>query len=428
MSRNSVIRTCVLVGIVLFAGLTSYAGGPYYPITPGWDSGSDHTWPDWTWSDNTSGFGGKGWYLTAGDNLTLQMWPRSFEKTDQGSRQDANIVSNNLPPYKTSGGVLKVSTISGVYDPGWWVYYPYTNYNRLGYSDNTTNRMSFWMYHEGADDLIAETNVPGYHANAIGALLDLGTYLCWPGGGLGGEDCPHEANNQHYYMRLTGNNGAWIHYQLNQHPDHQRGASGSLNPVNNPAFPTYGKNYFENFSYWYFAWSKGAGGSTTPYTWYLDNVYLYTQTQPENEGVGALWVGYWTGRYWEIGFNDLSFPARDATTISTFEVRWSTSPITNENYGSANNITPQYFSYQTNKIRNPNQYAPYLWTRFTLPVGIETNNIILYFAIKDVSATTNGDGHNASSSYIRTIDYQLHPPGYTPPLKKPLSPQMLIIQ
>lgn len=211
-------------------------------------------------------------------------------------------------------------------------------------------------------------------------------------------------------MRLTGNNGAWIHYQLNQHPDHQRGASGSLNPVNNPAFPTYGKNYFENFSYWYFAWSKGAGGSTTPYTWYLDNVYLYTQTQPENEGVGALWVGYWTGRYWEIGFNDLSFPARDATTISTFEVRWSTSPITNENYGSANNITPQYFSYQTNKIRNPNQYAPYLWTRFTLPAGTETDNDKIYFAIKDVSATANGDGHDAPDNNIRTTDYTLRLP------------------
>lgn len=55
-----------------------------------------------------------------------------------------------------------------------------------------------------------------------------------------------------------------------------------------------------------------------------------------------------------IGWHDLSFGSakassgetynhRNDTTHSTFEIRWSTIPITSENFNQANTITPLFY-------------------------------------------------------------------------------------
>ena len=356
---------------------------------------------------DASGFGDKGWVKTGGTNIGGNIYPRSFEKTDTGSSQDANLVTTNLPPYKATGAVLKVSRISGSNDPGWWVDYPYPNYGSILGLTSATNRMSFWLYHENADNLINTST------GQIDALLDLGTYNC-------STNCPTEDSNAHWYIRLTGHKGTWIHYVVNNNPDHRRGENGQVHSG-------LVANFFKYFYKWYFAWSLG-GANSVPYSWYLDNVTFYAATN-ENEGVGATWVGYWaTGNYWEIGLTDLSFSTSTGSSVSTFEVRWSTSQITNANFSSANLITPQYFSHATNRVRNPNSFMPYLWTRFALPAGTETNNNIIYFAMKDVSATANGDGHNAPTSNIRTIDYTLRPGGSGGGAKNPNPPQIKAVQ
>lgn len=109
-------------------------------------------------------------------------------------------------------------------------------------------------------------------------------------------------------------------------------------------------------------------------------------------------------------------------TFSTFEVRWSTKPISNNNYNQANIVIPEWFSgpkftSYTNGIRRQSPWWCRVWTQFELPQDIIKNNSVIYFAIKDVS-NINGnkgtkwpynrnDGHNAPSTNIHTIDYHI---------------------
>jgi len=135
----------------------------------------------------------------------------------------------------------------------------------------------------------------------------------------------------------------------------------------------------------------------------------------------------------------------DNTTQSTFEVRWSTSPITNENYSQATQITPEWFggveyTGSNNLIRRIDSWVTKTTTQFELPDNIESNYNRIYFAIKDVSIAgahagtmypwTRTDGHNAASPYIRTIDYNLRPDTTTttstPDTQPPTQPTNLV--
>jgi len=141
-----------------------------------------------------------------------------------------------------------------------------------------------------------------------------------------------------------------------------------------------------------------------------------------------LWVGYWpsTGK-WQVGWQDMSFTNASGlnlnnNTLSTFEMRWSTSPITNANYETATLVEPEWFTGPTvtsyiNGFRREDSWSARVWNQFELPAGTETNNDRIYFAIKDVSNSTGNagsnwpynkvDGHDAPSNNIRVIDYHL---------------------
>jgi hypothetical protein len=90
-------------------------------------------------------------------------------------------------------------------------------------------------------------------------------------------------------------------------------------------------------------------------------------------------------------------------------------------------ITPEYYKYGSNYVRRPDTWSVYAWTQFTLPAGTETNFNKIYFALKDVSATANGDGHNAPTGNIRTIDYQIRTGSAATP-KIPSAPLILPIR
>jgi hypothetical protein len=234
--------------------------------------------------------------------------------------------------------------------------------------------------------------------------MHFGTYLCYDG------DCPKEGpGNQHYYHYLTVHENAWIHVLLDRHPQHKRGKSGYYDPGNNPTSND-GKNYFEVMNKFYF---EIRYAQPNPTAYWIDDLTFYTTDQNENdESVSSVWVGYWPNRdKWEIGFNDCSFNIYGNDSIGTYEIRWSTNPITNNNFSLATKIKPEYYEFQdTRRIRRPNSWKYPAWTQFTLPDNIESQNDIIYFAIKDVSNTANGDGHNAPSDYIHTIDYQIQNP------------------
>jgi hypothetical protein len=267
---------------------------------------------------------------------------------------------------------------------------------------------------------------------SIGNNFHIGTYLCWNTGGPAygsGDGCPYEGpGNQHYYHYLAINPGAWIHVLLDQHPQHIRSRNVTLE--NNPTWSTYQKNYFEQMSQFYFEIREKQSNKTS---FNLDELNFFSsddmvETEQNDESITSLWVGYWEDKdVWEIGFHDESYESYNDSMNSTFEIRWSTVPITNDNFHAAMPITPMFYSgvgfageNSEHLLKRANGWASNVWTRFELPNEIENNYVKVFFAVKDVSKLgkhigtkwqyNKGDGHDAPSSNIKIIDYYLRPP------------------
>ncbi|QFR38967.1 hypothetical protein A9Q91_01905 [Candidatus Gracilibacteria bacterium 28_42_T64] len=401
----------------------------------GWNhtSNTGSIWNNWTWFNPMSEFGGVGFMINEDNPLwsgPAFNWAnggriRSFSKgANDGAAVTAAIDPDNRAPTTTVGSSFKVvdlpeSTSNGA---SWWMWYDRIGMAARGLTNANTDRMSFYIKTEDMEPLSTPTgiNIWGYH---------VGTYLCWDegcnGGGSGGEG----PGNQHYYHYLGLNPGAWIHVELDQHPQHRRDGSG---PVlgNNPSFIESGKNYFENMSRFYME-IRSAQTDTT--TMHIDEMEYYsTQDSVEpnqnDESVTSVWVGNWRADdYWEIGFADNSFgeDSMNGDTWSTFEIKWSTSPITNANYDSATLIEPMFYTgdQYTDKgvgaIRRSDSWERGVWTRFELPDSVEIEGNKLYFAIKDISIIGTGAGNDypwnkndlytAPTDNIRIIDYVVGP-------------------
>lgn len=347
-----------------------------------WSQGVGHIWPGWQWSENASGYNEPGWRRDDADANWLM--PRLHAKTDYGNRVSATFDVNMR---RGSAAPLRVYNTGGDSPSAAWWFLWRENFGTQGLAHALTNRLSFYFRTAGYSPRTWSGDINDYN-------VQIGTYLCWPGGGLGGEGCPKEAAGHHYYHHLTVNPDAWIHVELDRHPQHKRGVTRP--PANDPAAP---RGYFAHMNGFYV--ETLVSGAAQSY--YLDAPMLRETPQPENDiSIASVWVGYWpsTGK-WEIGWNDGSFAAYNDDSVSTFEVRWSMAPITNENYVQATPIAPEYNKHGAHYVRRPNSWKLPAWTRFALPADVRT----VYFAIKDVSATTNGDGHNAPSECVHTIDY-----------------------
>lgn len=348
---------------------------------------SEQNWPGWTWSDSADGFGSPGWRRNDSDSYWFM--PRSHAKAAADNVVEGRIDKAEHAPG-TSGASLKVSTTAGNPGTGGWWFIFSKNFGMQGLSNANTNRLSLYLK---SGTGVVET----WTADIDNYNSDISTYLCWAGGASDGADCPKEADGQHYYHYLTINPGAWLHVELDQHPQHRRGVQPI--PLNNPASP---KNYFENMNSFYVQVYNAASNNS----YWVDEIAFSQTSQPENDiSISTVWVGYWSATdKWEIGWNDGSFvEAYNSSSYSTFEIRWSTAPITNANYSSATLVEPEFNEFGTNHVRRPTPWKAPAWTRFTLPALSGK----VYFAIKDVSSTANGDGHNSQSSLVRTIDYTL---------------------
>ena len=386
------------------------------------------SWSGWTWvptgavspfippATGADGFGTAGWMKNSGSVLQGNWWPRSHAKEDTGNISLAVIDNAVRAPSTTSGGSLKVYDIGTTYLSGWW-FNMGKNYNTLGLADATTNRMSIYAKVEGLDAFVGDTDLDNMN-------FYFGTYLCWPGGGLGGEDCPHEANAQanHYYHYLTMNSGGWTHILLDQSPQHNRGDAGAHIGVPDQRFAADGVHHY--FQYMNNFYAQVSYPNLKPTSFWIDEIKTYTAAQPENEvSVATLFVSYWPGtNAWELGFNDNSWSDNvGSNSVSTHEVRYSTNPITNANFTAATPITPTLNSKAganagAGRIKRPNPWKFSALTRFTLPADVMTAGTV-YFAVKDVSSSAKGDGHDAPSSLIKTIDYSLSTPKIQPPQK-----------
>ncbi len=451
--KNIFLHICLLFVAVFFCSPASSE-----QIFMDCNAGSGTERPGWTWLDDANGYGQPGWQKDPMQDYGAGWFgPKSFNKGtdstawDASSRDLAEIDTSNRAPSTATGGSFKVYDPAGVNvnvkRASWWLWYDGEPLSNKGYADSATDRWEFYL----------KTDTPftipedGLSDSISGANFHIGTYVCWDDGSPAygtGDGCPYEGpGNQHYYHFLTVNPGAWINVQLDQHPNHRRDScvQGTYNaPANtvyadDPTFYESGQHYLEHLNQFYFEIRDMQNEQDTAY--WLDEMKFYsTQDGPEpdqNEiSISSPYVGYWpTGDYWEMGWHDLSFGSvqalsgdtcshRNETTHSTFEIRWSTAPVTNENFNQANTVTPLFYGGVTHTgeahlVRRPNSWGTVVWTRFILPDDIEQDFHRIYFAIKDVSAAgvhigtqwpwNRGDGHDAPTGNIRTIDYSIRP-------------------
>ena len=376
----------------------------------GWNNPSDSgiSWSGWTWyPDGANDYGAVGWRKNDGQFYSgdSNWYPRIHEKTDYGMDVLGTIDINTRSPETSTGGSLKVydSGNSSTYQASYWYMWG-DSFGTHGFADSDTDRLSFYFKSDGANETDFSTG------SITNANMHFGTYLCWDGGGSGyPAACPNEGPNTHFYHYLSvpfGSNTPWIHVQLDQHPTHRRGASEPDEPDNDPVFDSDGYHYFENMNTFYFEIIRA---QSSPTSYWMDEVKLWNQVQSENEvSIGsAVWVGYWPStNKWQMGFGSV-WPGRPMQ--ATFEVRWSTSPITNANYASATVAEPEYRERGTSNTftLSDGGWSKQAWTQFEILQSTVESVDKIYFAIRDVSSTANGDGYNSPTSNIKTIDYVL---------------------
>lgn len=396
-----------------------------------WDTGKENNIKGWDWHSDVA-YGNPGWILSENgtemlggrNHYTWGNGPRIFNKGDYGKANLAKVVTDDIAPSTSAGGALKV------YDPNftednrstWWLWYDGIPLSGRKVTNDDTDRMDFYLKIQGVQPI----DDSGHKESIRGDNFHVGTYLCWEGESPAfgtGEGCPYEGpGNQHYYHYLTLNSGAWIHVQLDQHPQHKRNVG---NAGNNPTLATDGKNYFAQINKMYFEIRYPQEEQTS---YIIDEIGFYSnkfeiEPNQNEESITSLWVGYWQdSELWEIGFHDESFDVLLDGSYSTFEIRWSTKPITNATYQNANVVEPMLYSGakytgsdENHYLRRANDRATNVWTRFTLPKVVTDNYSKIYFAVKDVSVEggnvgtqwpwTRPDGHDAPTQNIKTIDY-----------------------
>ena len=393
-----------------------------------WNSGHGTTWPGWIYTNDADGYGSTGFYETPGNTCGFaKPAPQFFEKTDYGNKNDFSIDTTERAPSTSSGGSMLITEASntGQHSCGAWII---KNCNRFGLSngltdaiDNLTDRLSMYVKLTGTDPISR-----GGGENDIGTTTHFGTYLCDV------TYCPNEgitgSTNQHYYHYNTFSSGSWVHILFDQHPNHRRGDAGDISPDNDPE----GSNGYHYYPHLVRAYFEIRNDNTNETTMRIDEVkFMKTSNMAESNqndiSITNLLVGYFPDRdEWEMNWHDGGYgdSGLNDNTNSTYEVRYSTSPITNNNYSSASIVTPAENGYggisytgNANYFRKMNSYNMNCFIRFTLPDAVEHSGNHIYFAVKDVSVNggnagtqwpyTRTDGRDASSSYIHTIDYYI---------------------
>jgi len=384
----------------------------------GWNADGDEgqNWTEWTWTDDAA-YGNLGWLKDDGREISGQWVPRMHRKHGyvEGTygRSLAEIVTNDRAPSTSTGGALRIYELDEIYRAQWYMWLgneplSSTEYGNSGVTNNDTDRFEFYIK--------IHNTTPIDYGLSGDSVIHVGTYLC------GGGRCPDEgfpsSYNQHYYHYVRFSPDTWVHVVLNRHPHHRRGESFPDEPVDDPAYSAgvTPNHYFYDFHEMYI--DVGADYAN-PTSYIIDEMKFYStgDTHEPNQNdisVGSANVAYWQDDdHWELGFADLSL-----NTIgcgdgyhTTFQIRYSTEPITNANFDSAATIEPQYYANERCEgcISRMSTWRRFAWAKFTLPDEIEANYNRIYFAIKDVSEIAEGDIRDASSPYIHTIDYYLRP-------------------
>ena len=360
-------------------------------------------WPGWTHYEPLK-YDNTGWERNDSKSVSGKIGPIMWEKNDYNNFSNATILTDKRAPSTSEGGCLKVYDLGNgkTYQPSWWLWQSLRGFGHLSEvsdrdwedkADTSTDRMSMYVKLGNTFDFNGTGDVP---------VLEMGTYLCHNG------SCPDEGPvNNHFYHKAIVNPGAWVHISWDTHPKHLRGVNEYQD--NEPRLEEYGVHYYDVFKSFYLQLQE----QDTPDTYYLlDEIKLRSSSdlgEPNQnvESICSMSVGYWSqDDHWEIAFRDNT--VRDEHSRK-YEIRYSTEPITNENYDDATIVQPEDHVWEDSHYTYIwDRWTHWVWTRFYLPDNVEKNNDKLYFAAKDVSTSSDGwKMKDSSSQNIHVITYNL---------------------
>lgn len=236
------------------------------------------------------------------------------------------------------------------------------------------NRMSFFIK-------IPE-NYPISSRNQTDNNFHLGTYTRDP-------QIPSNIQGVHYYHLYNIQGSAYpIKFIANERPQHKVGvrATVSTNPES--------WNYFDGFTRFYLELLPlYECPIQLPFDSFVDEVKFYSTSEPENdETISSISCTYQGNGLFQIGWHGNSNYEHNG---HRYEVRYSTSPITNANYSSATVAPGGPFSL------HPGSYN-FMLAEFSIQVQ---DNTRYYFAIKDI---------DSNIPYVSKIDYPLGDVGPMP--------------
>ncbi len=297
-----------------------------------------------------------------------------------------NYLSNNQSP---SIGDMVVGTS--------YIYFSNTSNppNDVGFpAAQGTNRLSFYI------------KMPAVLNNGIGGwgvpptiTFIVGPYSSVPKSDIFPNGDPDSNMGGHFYHWYYTQGGGWTHIVVDSHPEHSN-AVGSSFPYPSSSFRDIGGEYFNNMFRLYTTGKPYEGLDTPPFSFWIDEMEFISDSEPQNnETINNPAVMYLPGqKLFEISFNDKY--ANNAYSKSTYEVRYSFSQITNENWGLAPPVLIQpdtRFGITASSDGRFRKWRPHykgVWAPFKIDPADEAALVpgsTIYFAIKDVSQE-NGDG------------------------------------
>jgi hypothetical protein len=312
---------------------------------------------------------------------------KSLSHTITGGRPAQEANSNCQSPLGTP--LYNLESYSGTGDiyTGGKIGHSYIFFNKIntmGVSADTSpysgaasaNRFSIYIR------LPSDTSngVGGYN-NAVDQTYQAGLFLST------------EYTGSHHYYNSYTQGGGWTKFQIEETSNGDNSGNGATRYI---------PNMLHTLWRFYLTTQPYSGISTPPYSILIDDISFDQDnyTPQNNETISNISILYKDGGGWEVSFND---KYKNANAYSTYELRYSlSSPITNENWGSA---TPAQITSDSRfyiSARNDGKFQkwwPYyqgVWAPFTLTTtdtASLTAESTVYFAIKDISQNS-GNLHN----------------------------------
>ncbi|RKY35269.1 MAG: hypothetical protein DRP78_05610, partial [Candidatus Omnitrophota bacterium] len=243
------------------------------------------------------------------------------------------------------------------------------------YIDNPNSR-TLIEEASGANRMCAWVKLPDGYIQSGDRNFHFGTYTRDP-------EIPSNSAGIHFYhtFSIPGSTQYWTKIIANEHPQARSGDNDEIG--NNPTNSS-GWDYYDGFTRFYFHTKGGIYPTPGTWSWFIDEVKFYQEAESEDvQNVTSISCTYFGEGHFQINWHgDL----RVESNSHHYELRYSTSLITNANYSSAA-IAPG-----CSDLTKVSESYNLMSADFTIPITTGT----AYFAIKDLDSV---------SSYVSKIDY-----------------------